>query len=128
MNTKEILHFRNQISDFHLKKLAIFDPLQPWIYGWDGQKWPKAMRSHVLGGDMAHNTVSRLVPCPGTSLPLRPDFHIKKLAIFDPLQPWIYGWGGQKWSIVMLSHVLGGDMAHKKVSRLVPCPGTSLPL
>ena len=35
------------------------------------------MLSHVLGGDMAHNTVSRLVPCPGTSLPLRPDFDLK---------------------------------------------------
>ena len=44
---------------------------------WDGQKWPKVMLSHVFGGDMAHKTVSRLVPCPGTSLPLRPDFDLK---------------------------------------------------
>ena len=32
-------------------------------------KWPKIMLSHVLGDDMVHKIVSKLVPCPGTSLP-----------------------------------------------------------
>ena len=47
--------------------------------------------------------------------------------IFDTLQILMYGLGGQKWSKVMLFHVLGGNMAHKMVSRWISCPGTGLP-
>ena len=73
------------------------------------------MLCHVLGESMAHKTVSSWVPYPGTGLPYLPDF-------VNPLHPWIYGWGGQKWPKVMLPHVLGGDMAQK-----IGFYGTSLP-
>ena len=45
-----------------------------------------------------------------------------KIVIFGPLEPWKGAWNGQKWPLVMLSYVLGCDMAHKTLSRWVALP------
>ena len=54
---------------------------------------------------------------------------------FVPLAPLIRArwrvktgnWRRLKWSLFMLSHALGCDMAHETLSRLDPHPGTSPP-
>ena len=107
--------------------------------GW-GQKWlifEVKIRSQWQASSRAGNQPGNRFMCHITSQYMGPHGFGPFLTTLAKY-PYIYlgpfytfsyrGWGSQKWSIVMLSHVLGGDMAHKKVSRLVPCPGTSLPL
>ena len=48
-----------------------------------------------------------------------------KIGIFGPLDPWICAWKWQKWPQVMLSHVLGCDMAHWTLSRWANLAWTS---